>query len=316
MPSALKIELFGKGVVELVEIKLEEGSPLIGRALNSIPSKLKVKLLVCAVQRREEVYIPSGDFVLQPGDRIHITASHADMEAVFRALGILRQRIKAVVIVGGGKIAYYLARQILASGMHVKIIEQSQERCEFLSSLLPKADIICGDGTDQELLREEGLRDADAFVSLTGFDEENIILAMYASTQGVPKVICKINRLSLLGILGDTGIETIVSPKLTSTNQILSYVRGMQNSMGSNVETLYKIVDGKAGGAGVPGAQRGAFLKVPLKKLELKANLLIACILRRGRVIFPGGDDAIELGDTVIVITTNPHLFDLADIVK
>jgi len=315
-PAATKIESFAKGRVELVEFKLEKGTPLHDLPLSSLYAKYQVKVLICAVQREGEVYIPTGDFVLREGDRIHITAAPAQIALFFKKIKASNHKIRTVMIVGGGKITFYLTRLLQAMGISVKVIESDLARCQNLSRVFPKAMIIQGDGTEKELLQEEGLAQMDAFVALTGSDEENIILSMYADSQKVGKVVTKINRMAFPEILDNTGIETVISPKYIIANQIIRYVRAMQNSVGSNVETLHKIVNNQAEALEFRVSDRFGFAGVPLKDLKLKSELLIATIIRQGKIIIPGGGDTIEVGDSVIVVTTNRYLKDLDDILR
>ncbi|MBC8535237.1 Trk system potassium transporter TrkA [Feifania hominis] len=315
-PSASKIDSFAKGRVDLVEIKINENSPLDGYPLHTLYEKYKVKVLVCAVQRGERVFIPDGNFVLRSGDRISITASPAEIESFFRAIGIVSHKVRSVLIVGGGRITYYLARQLLELGMKVKIIEIDRARCDKLCEMLPDADIIHGDGTSEELLLEEGVENTDAFVALTDMDEENIILSMYAASKSQGKIVAKINRISFLEIIENSGIESVISPKYLTANQIIRYVRALRNSLGSKVETLYRIVNNKAEALEFKVGERARVIGKTLTQLELKENLLIACIVRKGRIIIPRGSDQIEHGDSVIVVTTNSSLRDLDDILK
>jgi len=313
-PSALKIDTFAKGRVELVEFKIGPGCPLDGMPLYELTKKYAVKVLICAVERNDQVFIPGGGFVLQEGDRISITASPAEIQLFFKSIGESIQKVRNVMIVGGSRIALYLARLLEEMGMSVKIIEHKEKRCHDLSSNLSRAMVICGDGMDQELLSEEDISGMDAFVALTGIDEENIIVSMYAATKGVGKIITKINKAGFSEILQNTGIDSIISPKTITAHQILRYVRAMQNSFGSNVETLHKIVDDRVEALEFNVREDIRFLGVPLKDLVLRPNLLIACLTRHGRVIIPGGNDAIEAGDSVVVVTTNRGLRDLSDI--
>ena len=315
-PSALKLDSFAKGRIELVEIKILEDSPLLGQPLHSLSSRLGVRILVCAVRRGEEVYIPTGDFVLREGDKISITASPAELDNLFRKLNIFRHKVHDVMIVGGGRIAYYLSRQLLAMGMEVKIIEQDPARCEVLSDLLPKANVILGDGTERELLEEENIADMDALVALTGIDEENVIISMYAGALRVNKIVTKINRMSFQEILDAAGIDSVISPKGITVNQIVRYVRAMENSQGSNVETLHRIVGGRVEALEFRVRNNPEITGVPLKDMDTKPNLLIACIIRGRKLIFPGGNDTMEEGDSVIVVTTNQQLQDLSDILN
>ena len=313
-PSALKLDSFARGLVDLVELKVREDSPLLGKALFSLSGSLGIRILICAVCRGEEVYIPDGNFVLQEGDKISLTAAPWELDTMFRTLGIYRDRIHRVMIVGGGRIAYYLAKQLLGVGMSVRIIEKDPARCEQLSDALPKAQIILGDGSDRELLEEEGIHDVDALVALTGMDEENIIISMYAGTLGLAKVVTKINRMSFQEILDEAGIESVVSPKGITVNQIVRYVRAMQNSQGSNVETLHRIVGGRVEALEFVATADPMVTGIPLKDLRTRKNLLIGGIIRGRAIIYPGGNDTIEPGDSVIVVTTIHQLKDLRDI--
>ena len=313
-PAALKVEKFNRGRVELVELKLAEDSPLDGMPLYNIYKKYQVKVLICGVRRGGEVIIPGGDFVLRAGDKISFTAAPAEIQRFFRAVGIEIRSVGGAILVGGGRIAYYLTRLLSQIGIHPKIIDMDEARCRHLSEMFPKALIIHGDGTDQELLREEGLASADAFVALTGLDEENIILSMYAASQGVGKVVTKVNRSSLVELVGSVGLDSIISPKDITASQIVRYVRAMQNSLGSNVETLYKIVGGAAEALEFRARENFDIIGIPLKDLTLRPNLLVACISRGRETIIPGGEDSIQIGDRVIVVTTNPQLNDLHDI--
>ncbi len=313
-PSALKLDSFARGMVELVEIKVKEGSPLLGQALFSLSSHLGIRILICAVKRGDEVYIPTGSFVLQQGDKITLTANPAQLDSLFRKLGIYRHKIHRVMVVGGGRIAYYLAKQLLKLGMSVKIIEKDAARCEQLSEALPKAQVILGDGSDRELLEEEDIDNMDALVAVTGMDEENIIISMYAGTLKLPKVVTKINRMSFQEILDSAGIESVISPKGITVNQIVRYVRAMQNSQGSNVETLHRIVGGRVEALEFSAGYCPGLTGIPLKDLRTRKNLLIACIIRGRQTIYPGGNDAIEEGDSVVVVTTEHQLKDLRDI--
>ncbi len=315
-PAATKIELFAKGRVELVEFKLAAQSMLDGMSLSEVYKKYKVKMLVCAVQREGEIFIPDGDFRLHSGDKINITASHENIEKFFNTLGLLKDQSKTAIIVGGGKIAYYLTIALQKIGVKVKIIEKDYQRCMELSDLLPKASIIHGDGTDQDLLKEEGLEQVDAFASLTGIDEENIIMAMFASSLQVPKVAAKINRDSYAGMADMLGLESFVSPKNITANHIVSYVRAMQNSLGSNIETLYRLVDNQVEALEFIAREDGPYIGVPLKDLKLKKNLLIASIVRRRLPIIPDGNDKIEIGDSVIVVSRNQKFKDLKEILQ
>ncbi len=313
-PSALKVDFFARGRVDLVELKVHAGGSLENQTLSSLSKKYQSKALICAVQRGEEVHIPSGDFILRAGDKIYVTGSQVEIEKFFRAIGVLKQKVRKVMIVGGGRIAHYLARQLSETGMKVKIIEIDRNRCIELSDALPKAEIINGDGSDKDVLLEEGIAETDAFIALTGIDEENIIVSVYATLLGINKVIAKINRGSFSDILTTIGLDSLISPKQITTNQIIRYVRAMQNSTGDGVVALSRIVDGKAEAVEFTASPATKFTGIQLKDITLRPNILIACIFRRNRIIIPGGADSIENGDSVIIVTTDRTLRDLNDI--
>ncbi len=303
-PTALNMESFAGDRVDLAEIEIKADNPLAGMRVSEI-GRFKSRVLICAVQRGEEVYIPNGNFTLQAGDRIHITSKRSDMITFMKELGIYRHRTKNVLISGGGKMGYYLARQLSETGHKVKVIEIDEQRAERLAELLPKATVVCGDGSDRVVLLEQGLDNQDAFVSLTTIDEENIITTMYASSIGVGKTVAKVNRVSY-DILQSIGIETAVSSKTIAANQILGYVRALENSGSSSVQTLYKLVNDRVEALEFRIETETAFyIGSTLKELQLKNDVMIGCILRKGKIIYPCGEDTIENGDNVIVITSH-----------
>ena len=315
-PAAIKTESFAKGHVELLEVKIREDSPLCGTALKDIYTKFNVRILVCAVQNDDDVIIPSGDYILKAGDKINLTASPRQFSHLFKVLGLSKKMTKKVMIVGGGTLGFYLAQMISEAGMSVTVIEKNREKCLRLSEALPKAIVIEGDGTDRELLLEEGVEDMDAFVALTGLDEENIILAIYARAHGVEKVIAKTNRYAYDEVFEIAGISAAVTPKKTVSNQIVRYVRAMQNSFASNsVQTLHKIVDEKAEALEFIFSEPQDFHGIPLKDLRFKENILLGCIVRKGKFLIPGGNDSIQLGDSVVVISRSQRMInDFTDI--
>lgn len=311
-PSAIKLESFANGRVELAEISIGEGNELIGKPIHVIHEKFNVHVLVCAVKRGDEAIIPNGDFIIKKGDRINVTASRPELVSFMKKLGLYRSRTRRVMIAGGGKVGYYLARQLVDSSYKVKIIEKDEERGIVLSEMLPKAEIILGDATEHDLLEEQGLSEQDAFVALMGHDEENAIISMYAASKNVSKVVTKANRLSP-DVLSSIGLESVISAKDLATDLILRYVRALHNSEGTAVRTLYRIVDGKAEALefGVPNDF--AYIGVPFRELKLKKHLIVACIIRKSKLIFPRGDDCMEAGDTVIVVTSLECLRSLDD---
>ena len=315
-PETSKVETFMKGRVELVEFIVREDSALAGLSLAEVYRKFQIKILVCAVKRGQKIYIPDGEFILEKGDKMHIVAAHQDLKSFFRALGHRNAKVKKVLICGGGHVCFYLAMQLLQVGMQVKIIEQRKERCEELSVLLPKAMIINGDGTDKETLVEEGLERAGGFVTLTGLDEENVILSLFAKTCSKAKLVTKIKHINFNEVINELDLDTVIYPQNITAEYILQYVRAKQNAQGDNVETLYKIIDDQAEALEFRIQGEGAVTGVSLEQLSLKPNILIACISRGGQAIIPKGSDCMLPGDSVIVVTTNHGLKDISDILK
>ena len=253
--------------------------------------------------------------MLQQGDKIHITASHQELEAFFQAIGKRLLKVKKVLIGGGGHVCFYLALQLLQAGMQVKIIERDEKRCEHLCEILPRATIIHGDAADHDLLLEEGIREADAFVALTGMDEENIIMSLFAKTQGVGKVVAKVNEDSRAQLVEELGIDSTVSAKGATADAIMSYVRARNNSYSSvNIETAYRLLGGKVEALEFIIKEECQFTNVPLKNLATKANHLIACIGRKGKIIIPNGEDHLEAGDSVIIVTKDHIINSFSDI--
>lgn len=314
-PSAVKIETFSRRTLEMIEIKLKSDSVLDGISLSEMREKYKSKVLVCCVQREDEVYIPSGNFVLKSGDKVGLTATHAEFHKLFKGLGIFQKQAKNVMILGGSRIAYYLAERLLNTGNDVKIIDRDEKNCEQLCELLSKAVVINGDGAEQEILMEEGLTHADAFVSLTGMDEENILISIFASSQNVPKVIAKVNRDELASMAEKLGLDSVISPKKIVADVLISYARALQNSMGSNIETLYKLMDGKAEALEFNVRDDARIVNIPLKDLKIKKNILIGGIIRDRKTIIPAGLDVLMPKDKVIIIAANHRLQDLSDII-
>ena len=313
-PSAIKIEPFAEGKVDIIELKVTTESPLYNVALKNLSSVIKHKILVCAVERDGEAFIPSGDFVLTDADKIYVTAQKRGMYQLFRDLG-QAQTAKKVMIIGGSRIAFYLAQELAKVDVGVKIIEKSEEKCAFLTENLDKAKIVNGDGTDRELLIEEGLLDTDALIVLSDLDEQNIIISMYASATGV-KVITKIDNASYSSLLENSGIDSVVATKATTANKIIKCARGMANSLGSSVNKLFRIVDGKAEVLEFKVTDTFKGNSIPLSILKMKTNTLIAGIIRDGKLITPSGSDTIESGDLVLIVTKSANFDDLNDILE
>ena len=314
-PSAVNVETFSGRSFEIVELRLKENSPLDGMKLSELRKQYQAKFLVCAVQRDDQVYIPDGNFKLKSGDKIGLTAAPAEIQKLLKMLGLLQKQVKDVMILGASRTAYYLAKLLLSNGIGVKVLEKDRERCKEFCEELPSAIMICGDGTEPELLLEEGLSAMDAFVALEEEDEENVLLSFFANANNVPKVISMVNRKELSSMAEKLGLDSIVSPQKMVSNVLTRYARALENSLGSNVETLYKIMDGNA--EAVEFNVQGDFrcLDIPLKDMQLKPNILIAGIIRGRKTIIPAGDDVIRTGDRVIVISTEHRLQDLSDII-
>ncbi|MDD4001113.1 MAG: Trk system potassium transporter TrkA [Bacilli bacterium] len=315
-PSAIKIDTFSKNQVEIVEMKVAEDSCLVGKSLSTLRVELQITFLICAVERDKEVFIPTGNFQIQANDKIYITASKSDIFRFFKKLGLYKSRSKNIMIIGGSKITYYLSKQLLESNANVKIIEVEEKRAHELSELLPNATIIIGDGSNQSLLYEEGIEKMDAVVTLTGLDEENILISLLSEKLKVPKVITKVAHDPYHDIIESIGLGTVISPKILTASIILRYVRSLANTIDSSVETLYKLVNGKVEAAEFHVSKETAYTNLKLKDLKLKENILIACIIRKNQVIIPSGVDNILPNDNVIVVTVGRLLTDLEDIFR
>ncbi len=316
LPSASKVETFSARNFEMIEQILKPDSPLDGVSLSELRSRYKAKFLVCAVKRGDEAYIPDGNFVLKSGDRIGLTASQSEIVKLLKEMGVVSTKAKNVMILGASRTAFYLAKRLCMSGSKVTLIEKDERLCQEISEMLPKATVICGDGSDQELLYEEGLSSVDAFVALTGMDEQNMLISSYASSKGVPKVIAKVNRDSLIPLAEHWGLDTVVTPKKLITNVILQYVRALQNSEGSSVETLYKLMDDRVEALEFNVKSDLELLNKPFKELSLKKNTLVAGIIRERKIIIPSGDDSLMAGDKVIVLAANQRINKLSDILE
>lgn len=315
-PSAIKVDTFAKGRVEVLKFRIESGSILHEMRLLEIPSKLHCNVLVCAVERGEEVIIPNGTFTLQEKDIVSIVASPKKAGEFFRKIGLETNQVRSALIVGGGDITYYLTEELLTMGISVTIIEKDESRCNFLSEKLPKANIIHGDGSDRTLLEEEGLSGTEAFLTLTNMDEENILLSLYAKSRTSAKVVTKINRITFDEVIEQLELGSIVYPKFITAENIIRYVRAMQNSIGSNIETLYKLIENKAEALEFLIQKGSPVIGIPLQELRLKKNILICCINHGGTIITPRGQDVIQEMDTVVVVTTNTGFSDIADILE
>ena len=314
-PSAANLDTFCRGRVELIGFRVQADDFLCGQPISELSWKVKeLPILFCAAERGDDVVIPDGSFVPQAGDKLYLIGQPVGMSQFFKLLGRYVPKVREVFLVGGGRISNYLAAALEKMNMHVKIVERSEERCRHLSEVLPKTMVICGDGTDQELLESENIAAADAFVALTDRDEDNLIISLYAMQRGIPKVIAKSNRQNYAGIARSVGLDSVISPKLITANQILQTVRGMENSKGSVMTALYKIADGGAEAMEFVVNETTRNLGRPLKELRLKKGILIGVLVHKGRIIIPEGSSVLSEGDTVILVSRDQGILDVNDI--
>lgn len=314
LPSVAQIEHFAKGRVSLVEIVVEKGCPIIGESLITFGKKLHTKVLICAVQRGEEVIIPSGNFVIQEGDKIHFTSDARMLGDFLAEINLVKSPLKNVMIIGGGRISYYLANALSQKKYDIKLFENNSKKAEELAKLLPRVTVICGNGTQHDVLLEEGIEAMDALVALTDIDEENMIVSMFANKMKVKKSITKIKNDDLYGILDELGIKNNVSPKHVVADRVTGYIRALANTVGSNVLTMYHLVNNQVEALEFLAKREEAFFNKPLKDIKIKKNCLVACIIRNNDIIIPNGISEIKLGDKVIVVTTHKNFDDLHDV--
>lgn len=315
-PSALKVDSFAKSRVELVIYKVPEDSVLCGVKLRDLTTKVKCNVLIPIVERGEEVMIPDGEFELAAGDEITIVSPAENTIDFFKKMGDPTSVTRDIMMIGGGTTTIYLARQLLNMGVKVKIVEQDPARCEELTEMLPKALVICGDATDKELLIEEGLKTVGAFASMTNFDEENIMLTLFAKSLSKAKLFTKVHRISYDEIIESLGVGSVIYPKYITAEEIIKYVRAMKNSIGSNIETLYRLNDNRVEALEFQIREDSPVVGIPLKELNLKKNMIIGCITHKGKVEMPTGNSVIKVNDMVILITTTTGLHDIRDALR
>ena len=318
VPTALEVNSFAHGQAEMIKIKVPENNMLAGKKIVRIGKEVDFldKILISAVERGDEVYIPSGDFRIEGGDIVSFVAPRLQAKEFLERIGFKTNQVKNCMIIGGGKAAYYLAKQLLHMGISVKIIENDRKRCEELSVLLPKAVIINGNGSDEELLKEEGIARVESFVPLTGIDEENIMLTLYARHVSNAKVITKINRIAFREVISSLDLGSVIYPRYITSEAIIAYVRAKKDSMDSNIETLYHLFNSRVEAIEFRVYKESTVTGIPLMKLALKNHLLIAFINRNNDIIIPSGHDTIEVGDTVMIVTTHTGFNDLQDILR
>ncbi|MGN0522640.1 MAG: Trk system potassium transporter TrkA [Eubacterium sp.] len=316
LPNALEVNSFAHTRAELIKFRIPQGNMLDGMTVANLGAKID-NALICAVERKKQITIPSGDFEFKAGDIVSFVTPRKKARDFFKTIGYKTDQVKNVMIVGGGDSAYYLAKQLLHNGIEVKIIEKNRLRCEKLVNLLPKAVIINGNGSNEELLREEGLSSTEAFVPLTGSDEENILLTLYAN-QVSPntKVITKINRITFNDVIDGLDLGSVIYPRYITSEEIIAFVRAKSASRGSNIESLYHMFDQRVEAIEFRVDEESKVTNVPLMKLNLKKDLLVSCIYRRGKIIIPTGQDCIMPGDSVMIVTTHTGFADISDILN
>ena len=316
LPTALEVNSFAHGQAELVKFKVPEGNLLNGLSLAYLGKNITNDILICAVERNGEVYMPNGDFVLHSGDVVSFVSERHIARDFLKQIGLATRQVKYTMIIGASKAAYYLAKELLNMGISVKIIEKEKENCESLSVKLPKAIIINGDGTDPDILKEEGIETVQSFIPLTGIDEENIMLTLYAKQVSKAKVVTKINRVNYKQVINNLDLGSLVYPKYITSEAIIAYVRAKKNSMGSNIETLYHMFDSRVEAIEFIVEENSKVSGVPIKDLKLKKDVLISFINHNGHIIIPTGNDEIEDGDTVMIVTKNTGFTGIDDIVR
>ena len=313
-PEALKVDSFVHGNADITEFFIPDDSPLVGMSLRQINSKIGVSILVCAVQRDNEVIVPDGNFVIKGNDKIHIISSQEESKAFVSKLGLSKTKMKNILVIGASKIAYYFTEALIKNNYNVKVIEIDPVKANQLAERVKGVNVILGDGSDQNLLQEEGLQNFDAVVCLTGIDEENIIISLYANRQNVNKIITKVNKASFAGLLESIQMASVIFPQEIAANQVVSYIRATANTGGNNIITLHKIVENQVEASEFIASASSKVLNIPLKNLMLKKNILIGGIIRNHQVIVPSGTTSIQEKDAVIVVSKDLIINDLDDI--
>lgn len=315
-PSALRVDTFAKGRMELLHFRIGKDSPLLGMKLYNMNQTLRTNVLASTCMRGDEVIIPNGNFEFQENDVITIASTRKNAIDFFRKIGNVKHRVSTAILAGGGAISYYLAKSLIASGINVTIIDIDPERCDYLSEELPNATIICGDATDQNLLSQEGLEHAHGFAALTGMDEENILLSLYANEVSNARTVTKINRLNFTSIINNLNLGSIVYPRVITADSILKHVRSTNFSRNSNVEKLYKLANGRVEALEFIIKEDSAVAGIPLLNLNLRPNTLVCCIYRNNRVIIPTGQDMMLAGDSVLVVISGYRISDIQEILE
>lgn len=312
-PSVCSIDNFAHGKVNMIGFDISEDTGLVGKMISEL-TYLRGNILFCGIERNGEMIIPKGDYVFQKSDRAYVIGEHRNIQDMFKRFGKYRKKVRSSMIIGGGKISYYLAKIINEAGVHCKVIENDLSKCEELTELLPNSVIINGDGLDQELLLSESLEEVDSFITLTGRDEDNLIAALFASKNKVKNIITKITRDNYNEIAKTIGINSTINPKLVTANKIIKYVRTIKNMKKCPIENVYKICNEKAEAIEFIVKESTEYINVKLKNLNFIHDSLIATIVRNGETIIPSGDDVLKPRDRVVVVTKNGNLLSLSGI--
>lgn len=316
-PSALSVEAFAEGKLKLISILVKDDSPLNNLVISDLQRIFKSKILICIVERNDSIFIPSGNFVIKENDKVYFTGTTDSLFEFYKRMGVNNRHVNSVAIIGGGRISYYLIRNLLQEGINIKLIEQKRNTAEFFSEKFPsKVKVICADGSNSDILEEERISDYDSCVALTGIDEENIIISIYAKKIGVKKTIAKVSRLSLLNIISPMEDYSFVTPKKLVSDIITRVVRSIKNSEGSNIETLYRLCEKKVEALELKVTDESKAVGIELKDLDIKENILICCIIRNNKEIFPTGSDRIMVGDRIIIIAKANEIQTLDSILK
>lgn len=316
-PDASNVETFANGIIDMAEYRITEESSMCNEKISNISSRISRKMLICAVERNGEVYIPNGDFVLKSGDKIHITGEHKELSAIGKSLTSFKKRsLKDIMIIGCSRVGIYLADMLVSLGKNVVIVDKNREKCEIVFDMVPDATVLNGDANNHDFLTEEGIENMDAVITLTDIDETNFLVSLYAQSIGTPKTITKINNTNLNKMLDNIGLDTRINVSELSVSNIIQYIRAKENISSSYMKTLYKFVDGKVEAAEFLAGDYVTFLNKPLSEIKLKKNVLIAAINRNHDTIFPGGNDCIKNNDLVIVVSKDTKIKSLNDILQ
>lgn len=316
-PQAMEVQHFSRGRVELTSFVVPNENVIANKKVMDVAKIFNFKILFVGIERKDEVIVPHGDTLLLPNDKVSIIGKPSEVSAFFSYAGLLQNPIKSVMICGGSTIAYYLASMLIKSKIDVTIIERDKEKCEQLAELIPEANIINGDATEHSLLIEEGFESVDAFISLTNVDEENIMLSLYAGSATSAKVITKVNHIELDSVMNKLNVGSLVYPKHITSDNIITYVRGLSNAaLSSNITALYRILDNKAEAMTFKIVKESELTSKNLMDLRIIDNLLVCAIIRDDEVIIPSGQDQIQVGDIVLIATTNKGIENIEEIVK